>query len=112
VHITTGSKSGHGAAVSGGDYLRIGQLATVRQFCNEHNATHVVLNFAASGSNLTRINEALNRCPVDEKPRSIIVQDRTALVLEIFTQHATTAEARLQVKLAGAARHAPTGLTA
>jgi hypothetical protein len=104
-----GSVSGRDAAIGRGDYLRAGKLATLRAFCRDVAATHVVLNFAATGANLSRVAAALSADaavatggPRDGGQGGVVVQDRTALVLEIFAKHATTAEARLQVRLAGA----------
>ena len=143
-HIITGSRN---AAVAGGAYLRAGQLRALWDLCAHVRATHVVLNFAATGAHLTRVHEALAQPPPaphfphdaqregeplassagvndsfnddgsadfgyertthetsDEngwKGEDVVVLDRTALILDVFSKHAATAEAQLQVRLAG-----------
>lgn len=91
-------------ALRSGAAVRQGHLATIREFVAANSITDVVLNFNASGSHLTRIAHALQpEAPAGGTvPEAVVVKCRTAVVLDIFRKHASTAEARLQVKLAGA----------
>eukprot|EP00892_Ulva_mutabilis_P002419 jgi/Ulvmu1/12178/UM085_0042.1 len=86
----------------GGAALRKGHIARIREFVQAQRITDVVLNFNASGSHLSRIAHAL-QLPEHRggpAPEPVVVKCRTAVVLDIFRKHASTAEARLQVQLA------------
>lgn len=92
----------HEVAIRGGAAVRAGHLAAIKGMVASNDITDVVLNFSTTASHLSRISQALQPAP-DSKRNSppVIVKDRTGVVLEIFRKHATSAEAHLQVRLAG-----------
>jgi 50S ribosomal subunit-associated GTPase HflX len=93
----------HEDAIRGGGAVRQGHLAAIKEAVHTHAITDVILNFPTTASHLSRIYQALQP-DVDSSKQgkpSIAVKDRTGVVLDIFRKHASSAEAHLQVRLAG-----------
>lgn len=90
----------HEVAIRGGAVVRQGHLASIKDAVGAHAITDVILNFSTTASHLSRISQALQLVSED-KQSPVLVKDRTGIVLDIFRKHASTAEARLQVRLAG-----------
>lgn len=82
-----------------GNYLGTGKVAEVASLIKEKKVSVVVLNALVKPGQLFDIKKALSK----QSPH-IEVWDRIDLILHIFSQHAATAEARLQIELA-AMRH-------
>ena len=72
-------------------YVGKGKLQEVKDAANELNATTVILDDELSPAQQRNLEEALP---------GVKVLDRTALILDIFAQRASTSEGRLQVELA------------
>ena len=90
----------HEVAIRGGAVVRQGHLASIKHAVGAHAITDVILNFSTTASHLSRISQALQLVS-EHKQSPLLVKDRTGVVLDIFRKHASTAEARLQVRLAG-----------
>ena len=73
-------------------YIGKGKLDEVRALSEERMADVVILDTELSPRHLREISKGLGN--------SLRVIDRTALILDIFAQHAQTHEGRLQVELA------------
>lgn len=82
-----------------GHYLGRGKVEEIAEHILEHNVDIVVLNAIVIPGHLFDMKKILRK----KKP-DIEVWDRVDLILEIFSQHANTAESRLQIELA-AMRH-------
>lgn len=82
-----------------GGYLGRGKIEEIAQVIKEHNIDVVVLNAVVKPGHIFDIKNHLQK----QNPR-IQVWDRVDLILQIFSQHAHTTEARLQIELA-AMRH-------
>lgn len=82
-----------------GNYLGTGKVAEVASLIKEKKVSVVVLNALVKPGQLFDIKKELSK----QSPH-IEVWDRIDLILHIFSQHAATAEARLQIELA-AMRH-------
>lgn len=94
----------HEVALRGGAAVRQGHLAAIKHEAGLHAITDVILNFSTTASHLSRISQALQPA-ASSTPQSslaVTVKDRTGVVLDIFKKHASSAEAHLQVRLAGA----------
>ena len=78
-----------------GMYIGEGKLAEVRQLVHDHQIDVVVLHDAVKPGQLFEMQMRLTRA----NP-GLEVWDRIDLILQIFSQHAHTAEARLQIELA------------
>lgn len=93
----------HEVAIRGGAAVRQGHLAAIKEAVGLHAITDVILNFSTTASHLSRISQAVQPTLGSSKQSIIpvIVKDRTGVVLDIFRKHALSAEAHLQVRLAG-----------
>ncbi len=73
-----------------GTYIGKGKIEEVKELLYELNATGVVCDDELSPAQLKNLEDALEAK----------VMDRTILILDIFAQHATTKEGKIQVELA------------
>jgi len=71
-------------------YLGKGKMAEVKEIAEKVGATMVVADDELSGAQCRNMEEGLG----------ITVSDRTSLILEIFSTHASTREGKLQVEIA------------
>lgn len=76
-------------------YIGKGKLGEIASFIPSNNIDVVVVNDNLSASQLHRLKTVLS-----EQSSQIEVWDRTELILHIFRLHASTTEAKLQIKLA------------
>jgi GTPase len=83
-------------------YVGAGKIEELKQWCHEEKIDVVVVNGLVKSSQLFRIEKEL--WVVSTK---IMVWDRVDLILNIFDQHATTVESKLQIKLARARHRGP-----
>ena len=72
-------------------YIRSGKLQEIAQYCEENCISYVIFDDELTGMQQRNIEKVI-------KTASVI--DRTSLILEIFSQRAKTAYARMQVELA------------
>lgn len=82
-----------------GHYLGRGKVEEIAELIAEKKIDIVVLNAIVNPGHIYDMKRVLRK-----KNREIEVWDRVDLILEIFSQHANTAESRLQIELA-AMRH-------
>ena len=82
-----------------GKYIGSGKVEEVKKLVKELNIDVVILNGIIKPGHLFDLTSSL----ISTNPQ-IKVWDRSDLILEIFSKHANTAEARLQIELA-AMRH-------
>lgn len=82
-----------------GKYIGQGKITEAANIIKEKNIEIVVLNAIINPGQIYDIREVF----IENKPQ-IIVWDRADLILQIFSKHAHTAEAKLQIELA-AMRH-------
>lgn len=78
-----------------GTYIGRGKLEEIAAFVADENIHVVVVNGNLSSSQLFSLKSILG-----VKVKGIEVWDRIDLILHIFKKHATTAEAKLQIRLA------------
>ncbi|MGQ9856251.1 MAG: GTPase HflX [Fervidobacterium sp.] len=71
-------------------YLGFGKLEKLKTFCKENNVDALVFNDEISPIQQRNVEEFLE----------LEVLDRTQVILEIFSRHATTHEGKLQVEMA------------
>lgn len=83
-------------------YIGAGKVEELKQYCDDEKIDVVVINGMVKSSQLFRIEKEL--WSVSPK---IMVWDRIDLILNIFDQHATTLESKLQIKLARATHMGP-----
>lgn len=83
-------------------YVGAGKLEELKQWCDAEAIDVVVVNGLVKSGQLFRIEKELW-----EVSSKIMVWDRIDLILNIFEQHATTAESKLQIKLARATHMGP-----
>lgn len=83
-------------------YIGAGKVEELKQICETKKIDVVVVNGLVKSSQLFRIEKEL--WSVSPK---IMVWDRIDLILNIFDQHATTLESKLQIKLARATHMGP-----
>jgi GTPase len=76
-------------------YIGAGKIEELKELCQTEKIDMVIVNAQAKSSQLFRIEKELWTI----NPR-IMVWDRIDLILNIFDQHATTTESKLQIKLA------------
>jgi len=74
-------------------YLGTGKLSTLRMLAEEHDADMVIFDDELTPSQQRNIEKEL---------KDFKIIDRSALILDIFTMHAKTREAKTQVQLAEA----------
>ncbi len=77
-------------SVHPGTYIGKGKIEEVRELFTELDATGVICDDELSPAQLKNLEDALQAK----------VMDRTILILDIFAQHATTKEGKIQVELA------------
>ncbi len=83
-------------------YVGAGKLEELKQWCYAEAIDVVVVNGLVKSGQLFRIEKELW-----EVSSKIMVWDRIDLILNIFEQHATTVESKLQIKLARATHMGP-----
>lgn len=83
-------------------YIGVGKVEELKNWCEAEEIDVVVINGLAKSGQLFRIEKELWKVSP-----SIMVWDRIDLILNIFDQHASTAEAKLQIKLARATHMGP-----
>lgn len=83
-------------------YIGEGKLAELKELCEKEKISVVVVNDIIKSGQLFRIEKELW-----EVSPKIMVWDRIDLILNIFDQHATTVESKLQIKLARATHMGP-----
>lgn len=71
-------------------YIGSGKIQEIRELAENYNATGIICDDELSPAQLKNLEDEL----------SIKVMDRTILILDIFAQHATTREGKIQVELA------------
>ncbi|MBO4566049.1 MAG: GTPase HflX [Bacteroidales bacterium] len=72
-------------------YIRSGKLEEIAEYCEENCIKYVIFDDELSPMQQRNIEKVV---------KNIVVIDRTSLILEIFSQRAQTAYARMQVDLA------------
>jgi len=85
-----------------GTYLGKGKVQTIASLIHDHSVDVVVVNDNLSASQLHNLKTIFS-----ELSPAIDVWDRTDLILHVFKQHAHTAEAQLQIKLADTRHKGP-----
>jgi len=83
-------------------YIGAGKVEELLQVCDHSSIDVVVINDLVKSSQIFRIEKEL--WAISPK---IMVWDRIDLILNIFDQHATTVESKLQIKLARATHMGP-----
>lgn len=83
-------------------YIGSGKVAELKQWCKTEKIDIVVINGLVKSGQLFRIEKELW-----EVSTKLLVWDRVDLILNIFDQHATTAESKLQIQLARATHMGP-----
>lgn len=83
-------------------YLGEGKVEELLELCDRQEINVVIINGQVKSGQLFRIEKELWK--VDTK---MMVWDRIDLILNIFDQHATTIESKLQIKLARAKHMGP-----
>lgn len=76
--------------INGATYIGSGKVDEVRISVEHHHANRVIFNHELSPTQLRNLERLID----------VSVQDRTALILEIFSHRARTREAKMQVALA------------
>ena len=72
-------------------YIRSGKLEEIQQYCEENCIRYCIFDDELTGMQQRNIEKVM---------KSVVVIDRTSLILEIFAQRAQTAYAKMQVELA------------
>ena len=72
-------------------YIRIGKLEEIAAYCEENLINYVIFDDELTGMQQRNIEKVI---------KTAAVIDRTSLILEIFSQRAKTAYAKMQVELA------------
>ncbi|MDH5533340.1 MAG: GTPase HflX [Candidatus Pacebacteria bacterium] len=83
-------------------YIGAGKVEELKKLCDEEGIDVVVINGMVKSGQLFRVEKELW-----EVSTKIMVWDRIDLILNIFDQHATTVESKLQIKLARATHMGP-----
>ncbi len=83
-------------------YIGSGKVGQIKELCEADEIDIVILDAIAKSGQLFRIEKELW-----EVNPEIEVWDRVDLILHIFDQHASTAEAKLQIRLARATHQGP-----
>lgn len=83
-------------------YIGAGKVDEIIRFCKDEEIDVVILNDLVKSSQIFRIEKELWSINAN-----IMVWDRIDLILNIFDQHASTVEAKLQIKLARATHMGP-----
>ncbi len=82
-------------------YIGSGKVQEIKQLVEEEDINIVVINNHLKPSQLINLKDIISA------HSSCKVWDRTQLILQIFKKHASTAEAKLQIKLAELNHHGP-----
>lgn len=72
-------------------YIRSGKLIEIAEYCEENAIKYVIFDDELTGMQQRNIEKVI---------KTSVVIDRTSLILEIFSQRAKTAYAKMQVELA------------
>ena len=72
-------------------YIRSGKLIEIAEYCEENSISYVIFDDELTGMQQRNIEKII---------KTAAVIDRTSLILEIFSQRAKTAYAKMQVELA------------
>lgn len=72
-------------------YIRSGKLEEIASYCEEKNISYVIFDDELTGMQQRNVEKVI---------KTAAVIDRTSLILEIFSQRAKTAYAKMQVELA------------
>lgn len=72
-------------------YIRSGKLDEIAQYCEENGINYVIFDDELTGMQQRNVEKII---------KTAAVIDRTSLILEIFSQRAKTAYAKMQVELA------------
>ncbi|GMH83660.1 hypothetical protein TrST_g11654 [Triparma strigata] len=90
-------------------YIGTGKVQDITKMCQELKCCTVVFDAELSPRQLKYLENSFNGKPIDDvyNQDAIKVVDRTALILDIFAQHAKTREGQLQVELALQTYRAP-----
>jgi len=90
----------------GGTYIGTGKAQEIKQLVEAEGINIIVINDHLKSSQLFNLKKIISDKGLCK------IWDRTQLILQIFKKHATTAEAKLQIKLAELSHHGPelTGL--
>ncbi len=88
--VTVGKIIQNRESVHPGTYIGKGKIEEVRQLALQTNATGVVCDDELSPAQLKNLEDALQ----------MKVLDRTVIILDIFADHASTREGKIQVELA------------
>jgi len=72
-------------------YIRSGKLQEIAEYCEENNINYVIFDDELTGMQQRNVEKII---------KTSAVIDRTSLILEIFSQRAKTAYAKMQVELA------------
>ena len=78
-------------------YIGSGKILELAELCRNNDATLVVFDTVLSPSQIRNIETEVNSGDGD---LSVLVMDRSMLILDIFALHAKTGEGKLQVELA------------
>jgi GTPase len=85
-------------------YVGTGKVEEANQLLQEHDCCTIVFDAELTPGQQKHLENAFNRKVIENdflvQEREIKVIDRTALILDIFAQHAKTREGKLQVDLA------------
>jgi len=89
-----------------GTYIGTGKAQEIKQLVEAEGINIIVINDHLKSSQLFNLKKIISDQGLCK------IWDRTQLILQIFKKHATTAEAKLQIKLAELSHHGPelTGL--
>lgn len=88
--VTVGRVIQNRESIHPGTYIGKGKIEEVRQMVEELDATGIVCDDELTPAQLRNLEEQLN----------IKVIDRTVMILDIFAQHASTKEGKIQVEMA------------
>lgn len=94
--------SQNAARKDGGTYIGKGKAREIAELLIPDSIDVVVINENLKSSQIFALRQIF-----EEKKADIEVWDRTDLILHIFDKHATTAEAKLQIKLANMRHKGP-----
>lgn len=84
-------------------YVGSGKLAEIKQMAHELKANLVIFDDELTPTQLRNIEREMNKDDREdpkEPLKEITILDRSGLILQIFSQHARTAQAKAQVELA------------
>lgn len=76
-------------------YIGKGKVNEIKEHAEERGANLIIINNILKPRQIFNLQEKL-----DKKSEEIIVWDRVDLILKIFSKHATSTEAKLQIELA------------